>query len=133
MYVLKNMKYALALMLVAFAAYAWQAAEQTGLKGDVVAAARGWEMIGNGALLIDVRSPEEYDQGHIEDSLLIPHTQMDDIVAAIGPDHDRPVVLYCRSGGRAGRVQTALEEMGYTGIFNATGWDALEATRPPAE
>lgn len=133
MHVLKNMKYALALLLVGFAAYAWQATEQTELKGDVVAAAKGWEMIENGALLIDVRSQEEYDQGHIEGSTLIPHSELDAIVAAIGPDHDRQVVLYCRSGGRAGRVQTALQEKGYTGIFNATGWDALEATRPPAE
>ena len=118
------------LFLLAFAVVAQQTATRDGVLGDTVAAAEGWEMIENGALLIDVRSGEEYAGGHIEDSTNIPHTQMDDIVELIGDDKDRPVVLYCRSGGRSGRVTAALQEMGYTAAFNATGWEALEATRP---
>jgi rhodanese-related sulfurtransferase len=49
---------------------------------------------------------------------------------AIGEDRDRKVVMYCGSGKRVGRAISALEEEGYTGLFNATGLDALQATRP---
>ena len=100
------------------------------LKGDVVAAAEGWALIKQGALLIDVRSADEYEGGHIEGSLNIPHSEIATLAEAIGPEKNRAVVFYCRSGGRAGRAQEALEDLGYTGIFNASGYDALVATRP---
>ena len=123
----------LAVLLLAGAVIAQQNAGKGNVMGDVTAAAQGWEMIQNGALLIDVRSQSEYDQGHVEGATLIPHTELDRIVQAIGPDRDRAVVVYCRSGRRSGSVEAALEKMGYTHIFNATGWEALEATRPAAD
>ena len=100
------------------------------LKGDVVAAGEGWVLIKQGALLIDVRSADEYEGGHIEGSLNIPHSEIAMLADAIGPEKDRAVVFYCRSGGRAGRAQVALEDLGYTGIFNASGYDALVVTQP---
>ena len=48
----------------------------------------------------------------------------------IGADKHRSVVFFCRSGRRSGRALEALEDMGYTGIFNGTGYTALKATRP---
>ena len=100
------------------------------IRGDIVAAREGWELINQGALLIDVRSSGEYEGGHIEGSLNIPHSEIATLADAIGPEKDQAVVFYCRSGGRAGRAQEALEDLGYTGIFNASGYDALLATRP---
>jgi len=100
------------------------------LKGDPVAASEGWVLINNGALLIDVRSAGEYESGHIEGSLNIPHTDIEALADAIGTDKDRQVVVYCRSGGRSGSAQEQLEKLGFTGVFNATGYDALEATHP---
>jgi phage shock protein E len=102
----------------------------TNINGDTIAASQGWVMIDQGALLIDVRSPDEHKSGHIEGSLNIPHTQVKALTDAIGPDKDRPVVLYCRSGHRAGVVQRQLEKMGYGNILNATGYEALMASRP---
>lgn len=98
--------------------------------GDVRAAAQAWEMIDNGALLIDVRSAEEYAGGHIEDSVNIPHSEIVQIASLIGAERDRAVVLYCRSGRRAGQAQSALEAMGYTGVFNGSGYEALVVTKP---
>lgn len=100
------------------------------VKGDIAAATQAWEMIANGALLIDVRSAEEYAQGHIEGSINIPHTEVDRLAELIGDDLARPVVVYCRSGNRSGQAEAALEKLGYTGIFNGTGFEALQATRP---
>ena len=104
--------------------------EKVELKGDANAARTAWKLIDEGALLIDVRSAEEFEGGHIEGALNIPHSEIDALKAAIGPGLDRSVVFYCRSGNRAGRVQKQLENLGFTGIFNATGLDALQATRP---
>ena len=102
----------LAVLLLAGGVIAQQAVNKDEVLGDVAAAAKGWEMIENGALLIDVRSKEEYAEGHIEGSTLIPHTEFDQIVQLIGVDRDRPVVLYCRSGRRASGVEDALAKMG---------------------
>ena len=105
-------------------------AKMADIKGDLTAARQGWELIGNGALLIDVRSANEYQSGHIEGSLNIPHQEIEALENAIGPEKDRQIVLYCRSGRRAGKALSALEKQGYRNIFNASGLEALQVTKP---
>lgn len=100
------------------------------IRGDIAAAAQAWERIEEGALLIDVRSQEEFESGHIDGAINIPHTRIEDLVSAIGEDHTRAVVLYCGSGRRADTARKALEELGYEDVFNGTGLSALQATRP---
>jgi phage shock protein E len=100
------------------------------VKGDITAAEQAWVMINNGALVIDVRSEGEFDAGHLEGALNIVHTDTDALAAAIGEDLDRPVVFYCGSGRRAGLAKTILEESGYSGIYNASGYEALLETQP---
>ncbi|MDX1380230.1 MAG: rhodanese-like domain-containing protein [Xanthomonadales bacterium] len=97
---------------------------------DQDALAEAWRMIDDGALVIDVRSPEEYAGGHIDGAVNVPHTETDALAAAIGDDHDRAVVVYCGSGRRAGIAQAALAERGYTGVHNGLGYQALEAAQP---
>lgn len=98
--------------------------------GDPVAARQAWPMIEQGVLLIDVRTPAEFAQGHVDGALNIPWEQTGKLMAAIGPDKQRPVVVYCRSGNRSGRAKVVLETKGYTNIFNATGLEAMKATKP---
>jgi phage shock protein E len=98
--------------------------------GDVEAAKQAWPMIDNGALLIDVRSKEEFDAGHLDDALNIEWDKTDELIAAIGSDKQRLVVFYCRSGNRVGKSIVELKSKGYTNIFNATGFEALKETRP---
>ncbi len=98
--------------------------------GDPEAAKQAWPMIQSGALLIDVRSKEEFADGHLDGALNIEWDQTDALIAAIGDDKQRQVVFYCRSGNRAGKAMTVLESKGYTNIFNATGFEALQATKP---
>lgn len=100
------------------------------IRGELEAARRGWALIEDGALVIDVRSPGEFSRGHVDGALNIVHTDIEALAAAIGPDQDRSVVLYCGSGRRSGLAITELEELGYTALFNATGYDALQATQP---
>jgi phage shock protein E len=82
------------------------------------------------AAVIDVRTPEEVAQGHLEGALLIPvaelEARMAEVDAAVGGDKHKKVVTYCKSGGRAGRAKLALEQHGYTNVVNGGGYDALK-------
>ena len=78
------------------------------------------------AVLIDVRSQQEWDAGHIERATLIPHTEIAARIASVAPDKNTPVVLYCRSGNRAGKAKAELEAMGYSNVQN---WGSLEQAR----
>jgi phage shock protein E len=98
--------------------------------GDPEVAKQAWPLIEAGALLIDVRTQEEWDEGHIEGATLLSSKDTDSIIAAIGNDQNRQVVLYCGSGKRADKVKAVLEQAGYTQIFNATGYEALQSTQP---
>ena len=98
--------------------------------GNPAIAENAWPMIQNGALLIDVRSKEEFAEGHMDGAVNIEWDKTDDLIATIGEDGQRQVVFYCRSGNRAGKAKAVLEDKGYSGIFNATGFSALRATKP---
>lgn len=118
------------LILITIATLAAATALAQELRGDPDAAREGWQLIDQGALVIDVRSQQEFDAGHLEGALHIPFEQTDEIARAIGEDRNREVVLYCGSGRRVGIAIDALEERGFDGLYNATGLDALRATRP---
>ena len=98
--------------------------------GDPSVAEKAWPMLENGALLVDVRSEQEFAQGYMPGAIRIDWDNTDALIAAIGYDKQRQVVFYCRSGNRAGKAKTALEARGYGRIFNATGFSALRATEP---
>lgn len=98
--------------------------------GDPEAARQAWPMIESGALVIDVRSTEEFAEGHLDGAIHIEWTDTDALIEAIGSDTQRQVVFYCRSGNRAGKAIEQLKLEGYTNIFNATGLGALNETKP---
>jgi phage shock protein E len=98
--------------------------------GDPAAASQAWPMIEAGALVIDVRSEEEFAVGHLEGAINIQWHDSEAIARAIGVNKQRQVVMYCRSGNRAGKSITKMQALGYDNIYNATGLEALEETRP---
>lgn len=77
-------------------------------------------------IVIDVRSKEEWDTGHVEQAVHIPHTEIGDRIAEVTDDKDAKIVLYCAVGGRAGRAKTRLEELGFTNVENAGGFDDVK-------
>ena len=98
--------------------------------GDPEAAKKAWPMIESGALLVDVRSEEEFARDHLEGAINVEWDKTEALMVAIGMDTQRPVVFYCRSGNRAGKSIVELKARGYTNIFNATGLEALRETKP---
>ncbi len=70
---------------------------------------------------IDVRSIEEYNEDHIENTENIPHTEIAAKISDLDLDKGTPIKLFCRSGVRAGLALTALEDLGYTNVENVGG------------
>jgi len=89
-----------------------------------------WKMINSGALLVDVRSPGEFNQGHLPDAKLIPVGDVESRIAEFGDDKNRPIVVYCKAGVRAAKAINVLKEHGYTNVLNGGGYSDLMASRP---
>lgn len=81
-----------------------------------------------GALLLDVRTPAEHAERCLDNSTLIPHTELparvQEVVDAQGGDKSKPIVVFCRRGGRAGMAKDVLLANGFTEVTNLGGIDA---------
>ncbi len=90
----------------------------------------GKELAAQGAPIVDVRTQEEWDEGHVEGATLIPVDEVEARVAEIedlvGGDKSKPIVVVCRSGGRAGKAKETLEAHGFTQVVNGGKWQNLE-------
>lgn len=69
-----------------------------------------------GYIILDVRTQEEYDEGHIPGAILIPYTQIEEKAEEVLTDKDQLILVYCHSGRRSKIAAEALEELGYTNI-----------------
>lgn len=76
----------------------------------------------NGAQLIDVRTPAEYENGHLKDALLINYMASDFKAKAFkNLDKTKPVLVYCASGGRSAKSAKLYKEAGFTKVYNLLG------------
>ena len=69
-----------------------------------------------GYIILDVRTQEEYDQGHIPGAIVIPHEKISEKAEEVLTDKDQLILVYCRSGRRSKLAAEALVELGYTNI-----------------
>ncbi|HCX62260.1 rhodanese-like domain-containing protein [Sedimentibacter sp.] len=72
-------------------------------------------------IILDVRTQEEYDSGHIENAVLLPVTEIADKAEEILPDKDAKILIYCRSGNRSATASKDLIRMGYTNVYDFGG------------
>ena len=72
------------------------------------------------AMPVDVRTPEEYRDGHIPGSINVPLQQIEDIDLEVS-DMSTPRFVYCRSGARSRHATAMLQEMGYEEVQNIGG------------
>ncbi len=75
------------------------------------------KMVAEGARLVDVRSPEEYAEGHIDGAINIWVKELPAHLKDLEPK-DKPIVVYCHTGIRATRAMNALREAGFTQVHN---------------
>lgn len=75
----------------------------------------------HGVQLIDVRTPEEYADGHIENAVVINYFSDDFKEKAQQLDKNKPVYLYCKSGKRSAKASKVLSELGFIKIYDLQG------------
>ena len=86
------------------------------------------------AILLDVRSPEEYAEGHLQGAVNIPHDRIAGEIGGLAPDKTAAIILYCRSGRRADTALKTLRKMGYEDLQNLGSLeDARERLDLPVE
>ena len=69
-----------------------------------------------GYIILDVRTQEEYDQGHIPGAIVISHEEITEKAEEMLTDKNQLILVYCRSGRRSKIAAEALVELGYTNI-----------------
>ncbi|TLS67473.1 rhodanese-like domain-containing protein [Photobacterium damselae subsp. damselae] len=80
-------------------------------------------------VIIDVRSPAEFKQGHLPSAMNIPFDQIAQLEAQV-KEKDRPILLYCRSGQRARIAEQQLNALGYPNTFNGMSYQQLLQAKP---
>lgn len=102
----------------------------TGTENASARASSPKESIANAALVIDVRTEEEFASGHLARAENIPvdqvESRVDAIASKLNGDKTKPIAVYCASGGRAGRAKGMLEKAGFTHVTNAGGYTDLK-------
>jgi phage shock protein E len=78
-------------------------------------------------VVLDVRTPAEYDGGHLEDADNVDFLAPDFANRVEGLDRDETYYLYCRSGQRSGKAAELMRSMGFADVHNAGGYEALAA------
>lgn len=87
-------------------------------------AEKGWQLVERGAMIVDVRTPQEFSNGHLNNAVNFPLSELDQHFKDI--DKDRLIVLYCRSGNRSGQAYKYLQSQGFTNLYNAGGFEELQ-------
>ena len=92
------------------------------------ATAKAW--LAEGAVVLDVRTPEEFAEGHLPNAVNIPVDEVarriDEVDRLVASDKSRPIVTYCGSGARSKTATQILEAAGHTRVVNGGGLDDLQ-------
>lgn len=72
-------------------------------------------------VILDVRTLDEYNEGHIDKSILIPDTEIKDQAETTLTDKSATILVYCRSGRRSALASATLVELGYTNVYDFGG------------
>ncbi len=90
---------------------------------EQISAKEAKEIIDNqsGYIILDVRTREEYDQGHIPNAILLPNETIGTEEINMLPDKDQMILVYCRSGNRSKQAASKLVNLGYTNVYEFGG------------
>src|SRR6188768_3046457 len=74
-----------------------------------------------GTVVLDVREPDEYEQGALPGAVHIPRGHLESQVENRVQDHDAPIVVYCAGGTRSAFAAKSLADLGYTDVVSMAG------------
>ncbi len=76
----------------------------------------------NGAIIIDVRSEQEYSEGHIDKAINLPDYKINkNSVSNILEDKTKEIIVYCQNGGRSRKAYKKLKKLGFEYVYNLYG------------
>lgn len=99
-------------VLVLGLAYMWMK------RSGQISSKEATDYLRNGAMLIDVRSINEFESGHILQAYNMPLDRIEVIVPSAVRDKNKVLLLHCSTGVRSGIAKKKLEDMGYKKVFN---------------
>ncbi len=79
------------------------------------------EKVRNGAILIDVRSIQEYRENHLNGAIQLDGYKIKSKIREIVNDLDKEIIVYCQNGGRSRRACKDLKKLGYKNVYNLNG------------
>lgn len=79
------------------------------------------QVIAEGALLVDVRTPGEFAGGHVKGSVNIPLDSVQHNLARF--KNQKNIIVFCRSGGRSGMAKNILQQNGFQNVINGGTWE----------
>lgn len=85
-----------------------------------------------GALLVDVRTPEEFSGKRLPGAVNVPVDTIKTGITNHTADKSKPLLLHCRTGRRSGMAEKELRSLGYTNVFNLGSFEQAEKATAPA-
>ena len=76
------------------------------------------KLVEQGAILVDVRSPQEFEEGHFEKAISLPEYEIKQKAKYMLPDPFKTIIVYCSTGHRGIKAQKILQSLGYKQIYN---------------
>jgi phage shock protein E len=92
----------------------------------LISAAAAKEHLKRGALIVDVRTPAEFNSGHLKRAINVPFDDIETFVSRRVTDKGQVILLHCQSGMRSGVARKKLTALGYTQTFNLGSYRRAE-------
>lgn len=90
---------------------------------QVITCSQKDELVSDGAILIDVRTAQEYAEGHLDGSLNLTVDTISINIEKLVPDKNATIVVYCRSGNRSATAKATLNNLGYENVYDLGAMD----------
>ena len=81
------------------------------------------EHLKNGAIIVDVRNPHEFEAGHLMRAQNMPLDRIEMLASSMLGDKNKPLLLHCSSGVRSSMAKKKLDALGYKNVFNLGSYD----------
>lgn len=76
------------------------------------------ERVKGGGILLDVRTKQEFMEGHLNGAIVIPYYEIKKKIENIIPNKEQEIIVYCKNGGRGVTASETLNKLGYKNVYN---------------
>ena len=87
-------------------------------RGGQVSKKQAEDLVKNGAIIVDVRNPDEFQRGHLSQAYNMPLNDLDSQMRAKFKNPEKPILVHCQSGIRSKRAKKQLERAGYKNVYD---------------